>query len=89
MDIGEEAMWVNLKVMSRLEPFQRLNTRRNFFSLTKSTGLTFLPLPAWFKRWLEGSTRESDFARIKDLYICAQSHIENDTSSSRHCSALV
>ena len=71
-------MWVNLKVMSKLEPFQRINTRQNFFSLSKNTGITFIPLPAWFKRWLEGSTRDSDFSRIKDLYTNAEAHLEND-----------
>ena len=74
----EETMWVNLKVLSKLEPFQRLNTRRNFFSLSKNNGLTFIPFPAWFKRWLEGSTRDSDFSRIKDLYTCAQNHLKED-----------
>lgn len=88
MENGEEAMWVNLKVLSKLEPFQRLNTRRNFFSLSKNTGIQLIPLPAWFKRWLEGSTRESDFSRVKDLYVCAQAKLDNDEDNSRLVSHL-
>ena len=58
---------VNLRILSRLQPFQRLNTRRALFEITPKRKF----LPEWLQRWWEGSSRESDFGRIRDVYVAA------------------
>ncbi len=68
----DEALYVNLKVLAQLQPYQRLNTRQTLFQVTPvdtNNRLTeyFTHIPEWLRRWLEGSTRDSDFNRIRDL----------------------
>ena len=68
----DEALYVNLKVLAQLQPYQRLNTRQTLFQVTPvdtNSRFTeyFTHMPEWLKRWMEGSTRDSDFNRIRDL----------------------
>lgn len=68
----DEALYVNLKVLAQLQPYQRLNTRQTLFQVTPvetNNRLTeyLTHMPEWLKRWMEGSTRDSDFNRIRDL----------------------
>lgn len=68
----DEALYVNLKVLAQLQPYQRVNTRQTLFQVTPAESgnkLTeyFTHMPEWLKRWMEGSTRDSDFNRIRDL----------------------
>ena len=68
----DEALYVNLKVLAQLQPYQRLNTRQTLFQVTPvdtNNRFTeyFTHMPEWLKRWMEGSTRDSDFNRIRDL----------------------
>lgn len=63
-----DVVWVNLKVLAKLEPFQKLNTRRTHFQLQTSSNQY---LPEFVLRWWIGSNRESDFQRLKELYIAA------------------
>lgn len=63
MDDTNEATWVNLKILSKLQPFEKLGTRKKHFEINPSHTLQ----EAWF-RWWNGASRESDFDRIKDLY---------------------
>jgi len=57
---------INLKVIACLQPYQRLNTRETLFHLNK-----YKYIPEWVQRWFEGSSRDSDFSRINDLYTAA------------------
>jgi hypothetical protein len=66
---NSDVIWVNLKVLAKLEPFQKLNTRRTHFQLQASTNVY---LPEFVLRWWIGSNRESDFNRLKELYISAE-----------------
>ena len=59
-------IFINLKVITCLEPFQKLNTRAPLFQIKK-----YKYLPEWLYRFLDGSSRESDFGRINDLYASA------------------
>ena len=61
-----EETLVNLRILSKLQPSQRLNTRRRLFEITPRRFL-----PEWLQRWWDGSTRESDFGRIRDVYMAA------------------
>lgn len=70
-----DVVWVNLKVLSKLEPFQKLNTRRTHFQLQTSTNIY---LPEFVLRWWIGSNRESDFNRLKELYISAAKILKTD-----------
>jgi hypothetical protein len=54
---------INLKVITCLQPFQRLNTREPLFRIKQ-----YKYMPEWFHRWWDGSSRDSDFGRINDLY---------------------
>lgn len=63
MNDEDEVIWVNLKIISKLQPFERLGTRRAHFEINPSN-----TLQETLFRWWTGSNRESDFNRIKDLY---------------------
>ena len=68
----DEALYVNLNVLAQLQPYQRLNTRQTLFQVTpleNNNRFTeyFTHIPEWLKRYLEGSSRDSDFNRIRDL----------------------
>lgn len=68
----DEALYVNLKVLAQLQPYQRLNTRQTLFQVTPVETTNrfteyFTHIPEWLKRYLEGSSRDSDFNRIRDL----------------------
>ena len=68
-------IWVNLKVISRLEPFQRLNTRGPLFRI----GTWNKHVPEFLQRWWEGSSRDSDFGRILDVYSTALANVDQKT----------
>ena len=65
---NSDEIWVNLKVLARLEPSQKLNTKRRHFQLQSSN---LLYVPEFVIRWWIGSNRESDFNRLKELYTTA------------------
>lgn len=71
MNEEEEAVWVNLKIMAKLQPFEKLGTRRAHFEINPST-----TIPEFLHRWWNGANRESDFNRIKDMYKKTDSLIE-------------
>jgi len=58
-----EATWVNLKIMSKLQPFEKLGTRKLHFEINPSFSVAEAIL-----RWWNRASRESDFNRVKDLY---------------------
>ena len=64
----DENLWVNLKVISKLEPFQKINTRSRLFQISQQ-GTSILDS---LQRWWTKSSRSSDFDRIKDLYELAE-----------------
>lgn len=71
---GDEHLYVNLKIIARLEAFQRINTRASLFKISpleQPNNYLSLFSPQWFTRWWSGSSRESDFSRIRDLYVLA------------------
>lgn len=79
----DEALYVNLKVLAQLQPYQRLNTRQTLFQVTPvdtNNRLTeyFTHMPEWLRRWLEGSSRDSDFNRIRDLIYKAFKTMERE-----------
>ena len=69
--MDEESIWVNLKILSKLQPFEKLGTRRTHFEINPST-----TIPEFLYRWYTGANRESDFNRIKDLYKDAESMLD-------------
>lgn len=66
---------VNLRILARLQPFQRLNTRRTLFEITPKRKF----FPEWLQRWWDGSSRESDFGRIRDVYAAAFDNLNEST----------
>ena len=73
----DESLFVNLKVLAKLEPFQKINTRGRLFKVSTSSD-TPSYLPEFIKRWWDGSTRDSDFSRIRDLVAKAFNALRND-----------
>lgn len=67
-----EDLLVNLRVISVLEPYQRLHTRQVHFRVYENKYL-----PEWMVRWLDGATRRSDFGRIRDVYKVALENLEH------------
>lgn len=79
----DEALYVNLKVLAQLQPYQRLNTRQTLFQITPvDTNNRFTEylthVPEWLRRWMEGSSRDSDFSRIRDLIYKAFKTMERE-----------
>jgi hypothetical protein len=67
-----EDVLINLRVISCLQPYQRLHTRQVHFRIYEHKYL-----PEWFIRWLDGATRRSDFGRIRDVYMRALENCDN------------
>lgn len=67
-----EDILINLRVISVLEPYQRLHTRQRHFRVYENHFL-----PEWMARWLDGATRRSDFGRIRDVYTAALGNLEH------------
>jgi len=79
-----EDILVNLRVISGLEPYQRLHTRQVHFRIYEHRFM-----PEWLVRWFDGATRRSDFGRIRDVYITANENLETpgmreQLAKSRH-----
>jgi len=72
--------WVNLKILAKLEPFQKLNTRRTHFQL-QGAGSAYVP--EFISRWWIGANRESDYNRLKELYIAAGIMLKDDYKRER------
>ena len=72
---NSDVIWVNLKVLAKLQPFQKLNTRRTHFQLQNPSSVY---IPDFLYRWWVGSNRESDFNRLKELYIAAAKILKTD-----------
>ena len=66
-----EDLLVNLRVISVLEPYQRLHTRQRHFRIYENHFL-----PEFFFRWFNGATRRSDFGRIRDVYMATLENID-------------
>ena len=67
-----EVTFVNLKVLAKLEPYQKLNTRRTHFQIsTPAISNSYVALPEFVLRWWAGSNRENDYIRLKELYFAA------------------
>lgn len=81
----DESLWVNLKVMSQLQPFQRINTRSRLFQIStnNNTSLTSISLLESIQRWWSKSSRSSDFERIKDLYEYAEKKLNDKEEKDR------
>lgn len=79
-----DVIWVNLKVLSTLQPFQKLSTRQTHFQLqSHGASTTYLGLPEFILRWWAGSNRESDFQRLKELYQSATNHLKHTNDKTR------
>lgn len=66
----EEALFVNLKVLSKLDVNQKLNTTGRLFQLSTADNTTYVYInyiPEFVRRWLSGNNRENNFNRIRDL----------------------
>ena len=67
-----EDLLVNLRVISVLEPYQRLHTRQRHFRVYENHFL-----PEWIARWIDGASRRSDFGRIRDVYTAALANLDH------------
>ena len=84
----DEALYVNLKVLAQLQPYQRLNTRQTLFQVTPAdSGNKFTAylthVPEFIKRWMEGSSRDSDFNRIRDLIYKSFNNMKQEKERSK------
>lgn len=70
-----EAIIVNLKVLHKLEPYQKLNTKLKHFTIS-----TLGWVPDWARRWYFSQSRESDYQRLQDLYKCTFKLLEKKTN---------
>jgi hypothetical protein len=77
----DPTVWVNLKVIARLQPFQRLHTRALLFRIQRHKYV-----PEFLQRWWDGSSRDSDFGRLQDVVGVALQYraASDDESVSQH-----
>lgn len=75
---GDESLFVNLKILSKIEAYQKVNTRGSLFKISpiEDGGYISSFTPQWLQRWMVGASRESDFSRIRDLYMLAFQRLE-------------
>ena len=66
-------VYVNLKVLGNLQPFERIQTRQKHFKIIRNS-----ILPEWVYRFFDGSTRESDLQRIQDVCEIAMENVDSD-----------
>lgn len=59
----DQTNFVNLKIISKLRPNTRLDTRNELFSI-------YIPyiIPTWLSRWWFGNSRSCDITRVTVLY---------------------
>jgi len=80
MSVSEsDVTWVNLKILAKLEPFQKLNTKATHFSLHKTTAY----MPEFVVRWWVGASRDSDYIRLKELYAAAEKILTDGNERDR------
>lgn len=80
MSVSEsDVTWVNLKILAKLEPFQKLNTKATHFSLHKTNNY----MPEFVIRWWVGASRDSDYTRLKELYAAAEKILADGTERDR------
>ena len=71
----KESVIVNLKVLSSLDAYQKLNTKSKHFTITQ-----FAYVPEFLVRWYLRQNRDSDYQRLIDLYNSAFKIFKLDTS---------
>jgi len=63
MELSETIM-INLKVMTQLEPYVKLDTSKSLFRAYSTNHYT----PSWLRRWWFGSSRIVDMSKVHQLY---------------------
>lgn len=71
----KESVIVNLKVLSSLDAYQKLNTKSKHFTITQ-----FAYIPEFLVRWYLRQNRDSDYQRLMDLYDLAFKIFKEDTT---------
>jgi hypothetical protein len=61
-----DALFVNLKLLAACRPYEKLNTRSQFFELVPPEGTG--GVPSWLARWWRGENRADALQKIHDLY---------------------
>jgi hypothetical protein len=85
-----EVTFVNLKVLAKLEPYQKLNTRRTHFQIsTPAISNSYVALPEFVLRWWAGSNRENDYIRLKELYFAAIDILKTNEKKEQIRAAIV
>ena len=69
----DQTNFVNLKIISKLRPNTRLDTRNELFRI-------YIPyiIPTWLTRWWYGNTRACDITRVTVLYDNIMKHPPNE-----------
>lgn len=70
--MDDETLSVNLSILSKLEISEKLDTKKSLFQIHGSS-----IIPEFILRFIMGSSRHSDFARIRSLYAQAIAHIDD------------
>ena len=61
--MNEDVVWINLKVLSKIPPYHRINTQNELFYIEKNS--FWSPSSLW--RFFRGDNRELAIKRIDDL----------------------
>ena len=80
-----DALFVNLKLLAACRPYEKLNTKAQFFQLVSPE---YTMLPQFFTRWWRGETRADALQKIHTLYFNASEIMALASVSSAEKSRL-
>ena len=76
-----DTSFVNLKILAKLQPFERLNTRSPLFYVEKENSF---PFPVFLLRWWRNDGREHCVTRLKELYAYVLEYLDNANSEEQN-----
>jgi hypothetical protein len=74
-----DALFVNLKLLAACRPYEKLNTKAQFFELVSPEYTLF---PHFLQRWWRGETRADALQKIHSMYFAASELMVLDTVSA-------
>jgi|MEHZ01.4.fsa_nt_MEHZ011039589.1_2 hypothetical protein len=73
-----DALFVNLKLLAACRPYEKLNTKAQFFELVSPE---YSMIPQFLSRWWRGETRADALQKIHSMYFAASELMTLDTVS--------
>ena len=66
-----QSAYINLKLLSSVEPYNKIQTKHKFFQIIGPTGM----IPVWLQRWWNGENREALLVDLRQLFVFVNDQI--------------